>query len=212
MARRALTKVRKQPSQERSKATVDALIEATARVLAKDGYLGASTNRIAAQAGISIGSLYQYFPSKDALVSAVVDGLVDSQFQVVASKLSEVIDAPLPVAIRQLVEAFVAAYRLQPKLHQVLNEEVPRIGALKRIGEVQAKVGELLKAGLLMRGDAVRSDNLDLVVFLVVQSVEGIVCGALRYRPELLADPQLVDEISDLLTRYLVGSKNPPVG
>src|SRR5262245_9490004 len=72
MPRKPLTKPRKHASQQRSRATVDALIEATARILVKEGFDSASTNRIAEQAGVSVGSLYQYFPSKEALVAAVI--------------------------------------------------------------------------------------------------------------------------------------------
>jgi len=75
MVRRPRTNPRKIASQERSRATVDALVEATARILIKEGYDRASTNKIAAVAGVSIGSLYQYFPSKEALVAAVPRGL-----------------------------------------------------------------------------------------------------------------------------------------
>ena len=73
MARKLQTNPRKSASQERSRSTVDALLEATTRILIKEGYDRASTNRIAEVAGVSIGSLYQYFPSKEALVAAVVD-------------------------------------------------------------------------------------------------------------------------------------------
>src|SRR5215510_10266902 len=73
MARRPLTNPRKEASQERSRATVDALIEATARILVREGFDSASTNRIAEKAGVSVGSLYQYFPGKEALIAAVID-------------------------------------------------------------------------------------------------------------------------------------------
>jgi AcrR family transcriptional regulator len=66
MAAKPRTNPRKLASQERSRLTVDALLEATARILVKDSYDRASTNRIADAAGVSIGSLYQYFPSKEA--------------------------------------------------------------------------------------------------------------------------------------------------
>jgi AcrR family transcriptional regulator len=72
MARPIPTNPRKSASQKRSRVTVDTLLEATARVLVKQGYDRASTNRIAATAGVSIGSLYQYFPNKEALVAALV--------------------------------------------------------------------------------------------------------------------------------------------
>ncbi|NUR10624.1 MAG: helix-turn-helix transcriptional regulator, partial [Bradyrhizobium sp.] len=73
MARISPTKPRKSALQARSRATVDALVEATARILVRDGFEKASTNRIADMAGVSVGSLYQYFPSKEALVAAVID-------------------------------------------------------------------------------------------------------------------------------------------
>src|SRR5437899_6576406 len=73
MARKPPTKPRKNASQDRSGATVDALVEATARILVREGFEKASTNRIAEIAGVSVGSLYQYFPSKEALVAAVID-------------------------------------------------------------------------------------------------------------------------------------------
>src|SRR5262249_30364756 len=72
MARRPLTSPRKYASQARSCATVDALVEATARILVREGFDRASTNRIAEVAGVSIGSLYQYFPSKEAPRSAAL--------------------------------------------------------------------------------------------------------------------------------------------
>jgi AcrR family transcriptional regulator len=73
MRRRPLTKPRKVASQERARATVHALVDATARILVKEGFDKASTNRIAEVAGVSVGSLYQYYPGKEALVAAVID-------------------------------------------------------------------------------------------------------------------------------------------
>ena len=72
MARAIPTMPRKSASQKRSQATVETLLDATARVLTREGYDRASTNRIAAKAGVSVGSLYQYFPNKEALVAALV--------------------------------------------------------------------------------------------------------------------------------------------
>src|SRR5262249_7474993 len=73
LARKKRTDLRKLPVQERSRVTVEALLEATARILVKEGFDAASTNRIAAVAGVSVGSLYQYFPSKESLVAALID-------------------------------------------------------------------------------------------------------------------------------------------
>ena len=87
MARKPATNPRKSASQERSRLTVDALLEATARILVKEGYDRASTNKIAAVAGVSIGSLYQYFPGKEALVAAVIDRHKNEVMQVIRNAL-----------------------------------------------------------------------------------------------------------------------------
>ena len=71
MARRLRTTARKKPRQERSQATVDAILSATAHVLCTIGYDRASTNRIALSAGVSIGSVYQYFSHRDAILQAL---------------------------------------------------------------------------------------------------------------------------------------------
>ena len=68
-------KPRKSPRQARAKATVDAIVEATTQVLLEEGYDQFTTARAAERAGVSVGSLYQYFPNKAALVSAMIDAV-----------------------------------------------------------------------------------------------------------------------------------------
>ena len=72
---------RRTPRQGRAQATVDAVVEATARILVEDGYGPLSTNRIAKRAGVGIGTLYQYFPDKEAIVEALIDRLVAEQIE-----------------------------------------------------------------------------------------------------------------------------------
>ena len=98
MARRPLTNPRKSATQKRSRATVDALVEATARVLIREGYDRASTNKIAETAGVSIGSLYQYFPSKEALVAAVIERHTQELSNVVRGAMDRVAASPIAQA------------------------------------------------------------------------------------------------------------------
>jgi len=83
---------------------VDALLEATARVLVKEGYDRASTNRIADVAGVSIGSLYQYVPGKEALVAAVIDRHMHETMQLARDALIKVAMQPVEEATRALVK------------------------------------------------------------------------------------------------------------
>lgn len=114
--------------QERSRATVDALLEATARILVREGFDKASTNRIAEVAGVSVGSLYQYFPGKEALVAAVIERHQQEVVETVRGELAEVLSRPVDKAIPGLVAIAIRAHRVDPKLHRVLAEQIPRVG------------------------------------------------------------------------------------
>src|SRR5260221_1671056 len=119
MAQKLQTYPRKSASQERSRFTVDALLEATARILVKEGFDRASTNRIAEAAGVSIGSLYQYFPSKEALVAALVERHIDEMSRDLLGEMARVAHAPLAGAGRRMVELMFRAHAVDPRLHQV---------------------------------------------------------------------------------------------
>lgn len=124
MARKPPTKPRKNASQARSRATVDALVEATARILVREGFEKTSTNRIAEIAGVSVGSLYQYFPSKEALVAAVIDRHNEEIMTIVRAAFVEVADMPIEKAVRKLVTVAIEAHHIDPNLHRVLAEQI----------------------------------------------------------------------------------------
>ena len=87
---------RKPPHQARAKATVDAILDATARILAEDGFEAVNTNRVAEVAGVSVGSLYQYFPNKGSLVGAVAVRHTEAMAAVVAAGVHAAADDDLP--------------------------------------------------------------------------------------------------------------------
>src|SRR5580692_12951123 len=144
MGRQPLTNPRKAAIQQRARLTVGALLDATARILVKDGYDKASTNKIALAAGVSIGSLYQYFPSKEALVAAVVDRHMTQMLDLVRDEIVKVAARPVDVAVRRLVTAMSDAYRVDPKLHRVLAEQVPRSGRLVNIEAMDREAYKLV--------------------------------------------------------------------
>jgi AcrR family transcriptional regulator len=127
------TKPRKLPQQERSKETVEAILIATAHILVKDGYDTASTNKIAEHAGVSIGSLYQYFPSKEAIVATLIEHHAGEMVSAIAAKLKAVWDAPIEIALCELVNACIQANKVNPQLHKVLIEQVPRIRPILKL-------------------------------------------------------------------------------
>ena len=206
MASRPLTNPRKRASQERSRATVDALIEATARILVRDGFDRTSTNRIAQAAGVSVGSLYQYYPGKDALVAAVIERHNRDLMKVVRDALAEIADQPLEQAVRALVAAAIEAHRVDPKLHRVLAEQTPRTGALANVEAFSSDTYGLFRTLLERRREEVRVVDLELATFMCVTSIEALTHTAVLHRPDVLSDEavgSLVDEATRLVVRYL---------
>lgn len=207
MAQRPLTLPRKRASQARSRATVDALVEATARILVREGFDKASTNRIAAEAGVSVGSLYQYFPSKEALVAAVIDRHNRDLMRVVRGALAEAEAAPLEAGVRRLVEAAVEGHRVDPALHRVLAEQIPHVGALEEVAAFNRAYFELFRRFLEARADELRPLDLELAAFLCVTAVEAVTHTAVLHRAELISDgaaERLVEEATRLVLGYLV--------
>lgn len=196
------TTPRKRPRQARSKATVEAILEATAGVLVKLGYEKATTNRIADAAGVSVGSLYQYFPNKQALVAALIDRHAEAMMAVMAAKLASGAKVSLPEAARDIVDAMIDAHRINPRLHRVLMEQVPSIGRMRRLREMSRRVETMVRESLEARSHEIRRDNLTLAAFVIVQAVESLTHVAVLERPEYLNE-ELKAEITDLVVRYL---------
>jgi AcrR family transcriptional regulator len=208
MARRPLVKPRKIASQERSRATVDALIEATARILVREGFDKASTNRIAEVAGVSVGSLYQYFPGKEALVVAVVERHQQEIMQTVRGELADVLAQPVDKAMRKLVAVAVKAHRVDPRLHRVLAEQIPRVGKLEKLETFSQENYGLFRAYLERHRDELRVDDLDLASFVCVTSIEALAHTAVLHHSKTLSDEAmaaLIDETARLVTGYLTG-------
>jgi AcrR family transcriptional regulator len=206
MARRPQTKPRKIAAQGRSRATVDALIEATARILIKEGYDRTSTNKIAATAGVSIGSLYQYFPSKEALIAAVIDRHTQDLSQVARAAFVKVAALPIEIAARELVKAGIDGHRVNPKLHRVLDEQVPRTGRLERVDAVVQNACVSFRDYLETHRDEIDVADLDLAAFILVTTLEALTHSAVLHRPDLVADERVgafVEEATRLVLRYL---------
>lgn len=207
MARRPLTKPRKEASQERSRATVDALVEATARILVREGFDKASTNRIAEVAGVSVGSLYQYFPSKEALVVAVIERHREEIMQAVRGELAKAAKQPIERGVRTLIAVAVKSHRIDPELHRVLAEQIPRVGKLERVEAFNRENYTMFRAYLERHRDELHVDDLELAAFVCVTSIEAVTHNAVLHH-KIVSDEAteaLLDEAARLVVGYLTG-------
>lgn len=176
------------------------VLEAAAQVLRKRGYAGATTNHIADKAGVSIGTIYQYFAGKDE----IFDALVKQYFaQVVARIREEPVDfsRPLRVTLHRLIEAGIAAQRHGPELLRAL-EHVPNAVLRRRLTQGKRDLVSFLCGVLERYRDSLRPLDLERASTLLIDAAEGIGTNdrAAGY------DPRLVDELTDLFVRYLAPS------
>jgi len=193
---------RKTPRQARAVATVEAILDATARILVKDGYHRMTTNRVAEAAGVSIGSLYEYFPSKEALVMALAERHEQAAIAQVERSLAAHVGAPLSAALQHLVEALLAAHAVHPQLHRALHEELPRAVRSPALRALDERVEQIARAELRARPELTVRD-VDLAAFVITNVLETLTHRAVIDRPDILARPGLAAEITALVVGYV---------
>ena len=207
MARAIPTTPRKSASQKRSQATVETLLDATARVLTREGYDRASTNRIATVAGVSVGSLYQYFPNKEALVATLVARHNREMLQLLRDALEKVGSFDLATAMRELVRATVDAHLVDPALHRIFAEQVPRMGQLAKIEALQRETFLLIRAYLEERRNEISVRDLDSATSICVTTVEALTHEFVIEKPEAPKSDR--DRFIEEVTRLIVGYLRP---
>lgn len=180
---------------------VEAILEAAARVFVKEGY-GATTNRIAAAAGVSVGSLYQYFPSKDAIAVELLRRYRESLVELVGNALAQVETTRFDVVVRGLLTDLLRAERIDPGLHRVLIEQVLRTPARREVTGFEERFEELLATTLRKMGKRVKVRDYEVASFLLVRVVLSVVQSAVVDRPRLNT-PLLADELTRLVSVYV---------
>lgn len=192
---------RKKPKQDRSRALVEAVVEATTRILAQEGKAGLTTNRVAEVAGVSVGSLYQYFPNKEALVAEVrrrYDAAFEERFLRFLARASGL---PVREAVVEWVRLIVEIHAENPRLHNELGAETPE--------EARSPMLHVVSGYLAARSDEIRRPDPVLAAAVMLRAGEALIHGTALREPERLRDETFVAEVCDLMLRYLVREPGP---
>ena len=195
----------KQPLQQRSKMTVDAIMEAAIQVFDEHGYAAGTTARIASRAGVSIGSLYQYFPNKDAILHALAEQHL-SEGLTLSVQLLETLrasDLPLSATLQDIVDHMISLHEHNPGLHRLLYEEGLLPASLRQMAK-QAEQFLIAEVGrcLSLRTD-VRASDRQVQAYFVIHTIEHFTHRLVidQAPPEFLQQGK--DELVMLLLRYL---------
>jgi AcrR family transcriptional regulator len=178
-------------------------MRAAARILIRDGYEALTTNRVAEEAGASVGSLYQYFSSKQQLVAALLQRHIDDTMAQIREELPQLSLLPVERAVPRFVELMIESHRVDPDLHRVFVEQLPRVGDFAKVETSLNEGLALAEAYFRAHSAELRPQNHALSAFLLVYSVEALTHAAVLSRPEWLATPEFVSEISALVLGYL---------
>ena len=197
------TKPRRTPRQQRSQQLVDALVTAATRVLATDGVDGATTWRIAEVAGVSEGSLYQYFPTKAALLAAVLERQAKVELESFESQASELAALPFADAVRRVVSAFVDAHVARPRLHRELLAAMEQLERRSFVNSLVARFVDRATARLKARSAELGLDDPEATAFVLVHAVHATVHAAAEHRPELFRQDRLRHALERLVLRYV---------
>jgi AcrR family transcriptional regulator len=173
--------------------------------LERDGYSATTTDLIAERAGVSIGTLYQYFPNKDAILLALTQQHARAAEAVLEPLLAEIVDGtpPLEPWLQRLVRACVELNGRQPRLHEILFEETPfppeTMEEMYRAGELIMGIFE----SYLARLPDTAISNPRLTAYLLFRSIGAVVHGGLVRRPGDCTMQDCGEELLVMLCRYL---------
>ena len=199
---------RKRPSQARSRDTVDVILRAAARVFATQGYAAGTTNRIAEAAGVSVGSLYEYFPNKDALRVALMAAHIAEGRTLLEDAAAGVVRQTLGLreTVRRLVEAMIALHERDRALHRVLFEEAPLPPRLRRqLADAERAIAARV-AGYLAGHPEVTVPDPALAATVVVQAVEAVTHKLVVHGGEDDLRPQAAELVA-LVIAYLTAER-----
>jgi AcrR family transcriptional regulator len=172
---------RKQPVQARSEATVLAIHEASTQVLLSIGYRKLTTTRVAERAGVSVGTLYQYFPNRQALIRAVLERYLAEMFASIQADCQSLDGRSLDEIAIGLVDAMIAAKWRRLEISRAMHEPLVEVGGAELVRASAAK-GASLVAGLLRSCPEIADIDVEpLAVFLVMACTSMLQAAFIEY-------------------------------
>lgn len=194
---------RSRPVQARSREMRERLLTATAQVLAERGYAGLSTNRVAAQAGVSVGSLYRYFEDRTDLMEHLRRRVTEN----VVGELSEAMVAAVRLdafaGVRHVVATLVDALVEHGPVVKALLDEVPLGSHANALPAVEAQLGQFARMFVARHAPQLAADEVDVRVYLALGMTLSACLRIALERPDGLDQDRLVDLVTGLLVAGL---------
>lgn len=184
---------------------MEAILQATRNLAVRDGLERVTTNAVAKTAGVSIGSLYQYFDNLEAIIAELSRRHVESVLELMFAEVDALAHESLEVGTRRLIRLMVEIHRQDPELHRVIAQSWPSLAARTHLSRVEQQLMRTAVAYLEHHRERLVVDDLQRAAFVAIGSIEALTHNAVVMRPELLEGEALVDDISRMVLGYLTG-------
>lgn len=186
---------------------VDDILEAAARVLVAEGYEGMTTNGVAKRAGVSVGSLYQYFPHRDALIAELIERRAEAEREFMRAWIAEVPPGDLESTLEAIVRGALAFRATDPELHRALLRQLPHIGRFDRLRERVESAAEGMVALLEHHRHRLPGGDVGQARFVLINVIHGLTHDGVLWPPPSVDDEQLVVAIMRLVRGYLLPAR-----
>lgn len=204
---------RRRPRQQRAQDTVDAILQAAGEVIADRGWAGTTTNHIAERAGVSIGSLYQYFPNKDSILVALMERHLRQVQPIVQEAIDAMDDESVPVArsLETLFDRLVEMHEREPRLSRVLAEQVPLPPVVEKMHAAgDLSIARRIAASLERRRDT-RSDDALAMAHVLAQATEALSRWIVHHAPASLDKQAYMRQAVRMLADFVAAEPRRPV-
>lgn len=189
----------KSPTQERSRQTVATILEACAQLMVQESFYEITTDKIAKEAGVSIGSLYQFFGNKESVVLALIKKIHSEDKLIISERVKTIGTLPVEQRVRGIVELMMEVMTSKPELRQKIQSIQNYLVDAQYLSEVNSYYVALFKQEL----PQLAGRDMDKVAYILVNLCFGLLSTIGMEKPQFTQDKGLVEEIMTLVSKYL---------
>ncbi|MGZ3773686.1 MAG: TetR/AcrR family transcriptional regulator [Pseudobdellovibrionaceae bacterium] len=189
----------KAPTQERSRQTVATILNACSRLLISEGFYEMTTDRIAKEAGVSIGSLYQFFGNKESVVQAMIKNIFEEDKRILSEKMRALSHLPIEERVKALVEVMIEMARRNSELRAKLTTIVYYVMEPSYISDTLRFIQDAVRFNL----PQVAGRDMDKVSYMFVNAFMGLINNMSIDQPEAIHNHDIAQEITQLFIKYL---------
>ena len=197
------TAPRKLPTQPRARVTVECILQAAESIISKQGYDYATNNHIAEVAGVSIGTIYQYFPRKEARLAALIEDVVIKSSAPVRQQLLACMHEPLAQCNPGIMRLLLLTRKKNATIFKHLHREGPDVDASRVSLTPETFLYPTVRSFYLHHRDEIKIENLDMAMAVVEYMVVGGINSYLEDPAPALTDDEFADQLANAVTKYL---------